>query len=155
MSILKNFGKKTQNLSQSQEKTKYGLSNFLKIANGFVNADTTTLEGIEKKLMDWFATKYNTTLNDDRLLDMTLEELLVEFHRDKIHTNPEVLAKVGAKTSEEEDYEEWLKKEMGEEYLSEEQMVEMMAQEEKEYQEKIKKKFPDKITTDFSQFDKE
>ncbi len=77
---------------------------------------------------------------------MTLEELLVNNQMHQIRENPELVAHAEA-----DEYEEWLKKEMGEEYISDEQMIEGMADEEKDFTKRIKAQFPDKITTDFSQ----
>lgn len=127
---------------------RYGVSNFIKIAKEYVEPDTTTLEGIERKLISWYCFTYGTTPNDVRLQEMTLEELLILFQMHRIKNNPaEVENELGANT-----YEDWLKKEMGEDYKDDEQMVAEIEEEEKKYQEKIAKKFPDKVTTNFNQF---
>lgn len=128
----------------------YDLSNFLKIANEQINADTTTFEGIERRLIAWFCFTYNTTPNDDRLMNMTLEELLVLFQMHRIKNSPEEVSK---ELNPKDSFEEWLKKEMGDEYVSDAKMVEEMDEEEEKYQEKIRKKFPDKVKTDFTNFE--
>lgn len=139
--------------------TRYGVKNFTRIAYNKVNGDTSSLEGLEEWLKSWFCFKYNTTENDDRLLDMTLEELLVLHQMHRVNENPvEVKVELDGRTSEQEDHEEWLKKEMGDDYITDEEMIEGMRAEEEEYQEKmskLKKDLPTKVTTDFSQFDRE
>jgi hypothetical protein len=139
--------------------SKYGLLNFLRIADAHVNADTSTFDGLERQLKAWFAFKYNTTLEDPRLLDMTLEELLVLHQMHRVKDNPEVIEEVF--NPEVKSFEEWLKKEMGESYVSDEQMVEQVLEydkaeaakrEEADAQAKIiTEELPDKILTDFSQ----
>lgn len=127
---------------------RYGVSNFIKIAKEYVEPDTTTLEGIERKLISWYCFTYGTTPNDQRLQEMTLEELLILFQMHRIKNNPaEVEQELGANT-----YEDWLKKEMGEDYKDDEQMVKALEEEERKYQEKIAKKYPDRVTTNFNQF---
>lgn len=78
---------------------------------------------------------------------MTLEELLLNNQMHQIRENPELVAQ-----AESDEHEEWLKKEMGEDYISDEDMIKGMQQEEKEFTKRIKDQFPDKIRTDFSQF---
>ncbi len=133
----------------------YGISNFIRIANEFINGDTRTVAGIEKRIKAWYCFHYNTTLNDDKLLDMTLEELLVLYQMHRIKDDPTVLAEVGISAKEEDEFEDWLKEQMGDEYVSNDDMVKGMDKEEQEFQTKIREKFPDKVTTNFSQFDKD
>lgn len=123
---------------------RYGLKNFILIASSYFDSDMTTMQGLEDRLKGWFCIKYNTTLNDPRLLDMCLEELIVHFQMDRIHKNPNVIEEVKGNA-----YEDWLKKEMGEDYISEEQMIELAEKEEKEYTKKVRDQFPDKVTTSF------
>lgn len=136
---------------------KYGVRNFLNIAKEHVQADTTTLDGIERKLIAWYCFTYGTTPNDERLGEMTLEDLMVLFHMHRIRNNPDE----ANQELNPNDYEDWLKKEMGETYMSDEEMVADMEKEERNYQKKVKEvfsdkeKYPDKISTDFSQFTKE
>lgn len=95
-------------------------------------------------------------MNDPRLLDMTVEELLVEYQMHRIKKDPTIIhTELNIKPKEEDDFEEWVKREMGQDYLTHEQMVEGMQEEEKEFQEKVRKQYPDKVATDFSQFDEE
>lgn len=129
---------------------KYGITNFIKIAKAHVDADTSTLEGIQQKLVAWYCLHFGKTPNDPSLLDMTLEELLVLFQMHRVRNNPE---EVDNELNPNE-YENWLKKEMGESYLSDEDMVAAMEKEEQEFQQKVREKYPDKIRTDFSQFSK-
>lgn len=139
--------------------SKYSVKNFTRIAFEKLRGDTSTLDGIEQWLKAWFCLTYNTTENDDRLLDMTVEELLILHQLHRVKNNPtEVEVELNGKTSEDDDFEQWLKEEMGETYLTNEEMVEGMKQEEEEYQEKmqkLKKDLPSKISTDFTQFNKE
>lgn len=130
----------------------YSLKKLEKIANDWVSGKTDTLQGIENRLISWFCFTLNTTPTDPRLLEMTLEELIVFYLGHKIHADPSYML-----TADKDEYEEWLKQEMGENYISEDQMVEAQIEidkKEQEIYEKIKDKLPDKITTDFSQINK-
>lgn len=122
------------------------LKNINKIASSYLTPDTTTIDGIEKALKAWFVFEYKTTLNDDRLLDMHLEELLILYQMHRFRENP-------LQQDEEKDsYESWLEEEMGEDYESEEEMIAIMEEYEKKELEKakrIKEVTPDTITTDF------
>lgn len=133
---------------------KYGINNFLHIANEYVNADTSTVAGIQKWLVGWFCLKFNTTPNDSRILDMTVEELLILFNMHQIKDNPEYMQNQ-LNPDDPDGYEAWLKREMGEDYLTEESMIQGMDEEEERYQQKIAEQLPDKIVTDFKQFQKE
>jgi len=136
---------------------KYGLKNFLHIANEFVNPETDNLDGIQRWLTSWFCFTYNTTPNDDKLLDMTIEELLVLYNMHRIKDDPEYFQ--NQITPDDPDgYEAWIKEEMGEAYETEEEMIELMNNEEAQYQQRIKKiadNLPDVVTTDFAQFKKD
>jgi len=133
-------------------KNSYGIKNFTRIANENFSADTTTLEGIETALKSWFCFAFNTTLNDERLLNMTLEELVVTHQMHRIKNNPQEVTE--ELDSEGQDYETWLKESMGEDYVTDDEMVKAMQEEEKEFQEKVRKKYPERVTTDFTQFQK-
>lgn len=129
--------------------SQYGLKNFLRIADTYVNADTTTLEGVEKWLVSWFCFTYNCPPNDPRLLEMTVEELLVLFQMHRIKQDPTIVTRELHNTN---DYEEWLKKEMGEDYISEGDQIKW-AETKKEERDRKEEKLdlPDEITTDFSE----
>jgi len=135
---------------------KYGVKNFLHIANDYINPDLTKLDGIQRWLMGWFAYTYKTTLNDDKLVDMTIEELLVLYNMHRIKDDPNYYEEQTVESSE--NYEDWLKKEMGESYLTDNEMVEGMQEEELKHSKKLKeyiKTLPSKVTTDFSQFNED
>lgn len=134
------------------QKTKqYSLKNFLRIANNYLNPEVSGLESIKNELMAWFALSYNTTLNDSRLLDMTLEELLVLFYLNKLQKNPNAIEEL---SEDDDSYEAWLQQQMGDSYVSEEQMVQQVVEYEKEELEKAKE-LPDSINTDFEQLQEE
>lgn len=133
------------------EKKQYGVKNFIQIANQYVNPDVSTLGGIQKFLMGWYAFKFNTTLNDDKLLEMTLEELMVLYQMHRIKDDPGYFEE---QTTKQASYEDWLKEEMGEDYVSEEENVKEIQAHEEEYTKRIRAQFPDRIETDFSQFAK-
>ncbi len=125
---------------------KYGINNFLRIANSYVNAETTSLAGLDRSLKAWFVFNYNTTLSDPRLLDMTLEELLVLYQMFQIREHPTIVEQINGAS---DAYEDWLRKEMGESYVSEEEMaVEMLEYNKQELE--LAKQLPDSITTNFS-----
>lgn len=125
---------------------KFGINNFIRIADSYVNAKTDTIDGLQKGLQAWFCLTFNATLLDDRLLDLTLEELLVLYYMHEIRRNPSTLEAINADT---DSYEEWLKKEMGDSYVSQEEMAKEMVEYDKEEAE-LAKKLPDIIETDFS-----
>ena len=135
-----------------KNQSKYGLNNFLRIAESYTSPDTTTAEGIEKAMIAWYAFKFETTLNDPKLLDMTVEELLVLYYMHKIKDNPDILKE----KTEEDDWEEWLKSEMDDNYETDGQMVSTIEKEAEEYTRKVRAQFgelPDQITTDFGILD--
>lgn len=124
----------------------YTLKNFEKIAKEHLYGKTDTLDGIERRLIAWFCLTFNTTPKDDKLLDLTLEELLVLYYMHLFKNNPEFVSE-----DEKDDYEEWLKKQMGEHYTSEEGMVDQLVKYEEEEKRKSEElNLPEKITTDFS-----
>lgn len=126
---------------------KYGVKNFIAIADSYVNAKTDTMESLDKGLSAWFCFTFNTTLDDPRLLDMTLEDLLVFYYMHQIKNDPSVLDEIQTESGDE--YEEWIKKEMGEAYQSEEEMVHKMVKYDEE-EAVLADSLPDVITTDLS-----
>ena len=140
------------------KQNKYGLDNFISIADGYVNADTTSVDGIEKAMIAWYIFKFETTPNDPKLLDMTLEEILVLYHMHKIRDNPAIIEDTGNTPESGDDWEDWLQDEMGEEYEDQDQMIATMDKEATQYTQKVREQFgelPDKIDTDFSMLDEE
>lgn len=131
---------------------KYGVKNFLHIANELLNPNTDTLDGIQKYLETWFCFKYDTTPNDARLQEMTLEELMILYQMHRIKEDPNYYAE--QTNPQTESYEEWLQREMGSEYASEEENIKQIEEADKEFTKKVRERFPDKITTDFAQFQK-
>lgn len=125
------------------------LNNIIKLANTYVNADLTNMEGFTKHLVAWYCFKFNVSMKDPVLLSHTKEELALLYFMFQIKETPEKFSKVlGDK--EVDDYEEWLKKYMGENYVTNEEMVEEMVNYAKLEQE-LAAKLPDKITTDFAE----
>jgi len=127
---------------------KLSLNNFVRIANSYLDNSDTSIEGIEKYLIGWFVTQFNTTLNDQRLLDMTFEELLVLYNIYKIKEDPEIVNQI-LNPEDPDGFEKWLKEEMGDNYLSEEEMIEDTIKRDKELKKKLEE-YPDEIVTDFS-----
>lgn len=115
---------------------------FLKLAYDELNPDLTTLDGLERGLKNWYCFKYEVPPNDDKLNSMTLEELIILQMMHKIRENPSIAAEANGEADE---YEDWLKKEMGDDYLSTEQMIER----EEKNKFKMKDDLPNVITTDF------
>ena len=91
---------------------------FLMLAYKQLNPDMTTLDGLEQALKNWYCFQYNVPPNDDKLMEMTLEELLILNQMHKLKENPNL-----AQELESGDYEEWLQKEMGADYVSEDDMI--------------------------------
>ena len=122
---------------------------FLKLAYDQLNPNITSLDGLEQALKNWYCFQYNVPPNDDRLLDMTLEELLILNQMHKLRENPALTDELDS----DNNYEDWLRKEMGKDYISQEDMLkqaEELDKHEKEFLEKNKDKFPSSIKTDFS-----
>lgn len=131
----------------SKIKNSYGLKRFIAIANSYVNPDISTVEGIQKALIVWFCEKFNTVPWDERLKTATLEDLLVFYYTHKIKEDPSLLDELDENFK---SYEEWLKEEMGEDYVSEEEMVDQAINYEKKELEKVKDMdLPDRIDTNF------
>jgi hypothetical protein len=141
--------------------SKLGVLNLVKAAHDMINARTDSMEGLERYLVAWFCTKFETTPNDPRLDEMTLEELVTVYYMHKLHNDTETVSRLIS--DGEDEYEKWLKQEMEDEYVSDEEMVQGMLQYEnnqkdnrraKDEEMKAKlKELPDKITTVFPSFD--
>lgn len=119
---------------------------YLKLAYDQLNPKENSLKALEQVLTNWFCLKFSTTPNDERLLGMRLDELLLFRMMHEIHDRPSVIEEIGPQGDE---FEEWLKKEMGEDYKSMEQEVEQAEKLEAE-EKAILDTLPDKIETDFS-----
>lgn len=124
------------------------LNNLVKLADSFVNADLTSIEGFRKHLIAWYVFKFKTTFKDPTLLDHTLEELVLLYLMHEVKDNPQNYEKILG-NPEAEDYEEWLRKQMGDDYQTEEEMAKEMLDSQQRIEE-IAKTLPDRITTDFS-----
>lgn len=74
--------------------SKLGVLNLVKAAHEMINAKTDSLEGLERYLIAWFCTKFETTPNDDRLQGMTLEELVTFFYMNRIKDDPETVSRM-------------------------------------------------------------
>lgn len=144
-------------MSQSPKKNKndsFGLKRFLALANDYVNPDTSNFEGLEKYLQIWLCEKLNTVPWDNRIQDATLEDMLFFFYVEKVKNDPSVVNELYLDGTPEESYEDWLKKEMGEDYLDDAEFGETQAQLKEEQMKAIKdRNLPDKIRTDFSNLD--
>ena len=138
---------------------------FLKLAYEQLNPKQDSVEGVEQALANWYCFQYNVPPNDDKLQEMTFEELMILHQMHRLRENPQLADEITTKGKE--SYEDWLKKEMGEGYVSledvedpddnfEAKMKEKRQQ--KEFEEQVKKdkeKYPEKIETDFDQFKSE
>ena len=134
--------------------SKYSVKNFVRIANEFVNPDTSSFEGVKNWLIGWFCIEYKTTPLDGRLLELTIEELMILYNMHQIRKYPDYYNEQ-INPEDPDGYEAWIKAQMGEDYQTEHEMVEKIEEEEEIFQKRIAEKFPDKITTDFSQLESE
>lgn len=140
--------------------SKFGILNFVKAAHEMVKADRSSMEGLERYLVSWFCIKFGATPSDPRLNDMTLEELVTFYYMHKLEEDPELVDRLVS--NNEDDYERWLREEMEEEYVTDEEMVEGMVQYESNLKDKRRTKdeemkaklkdLPEKITTNFPTF---
>src|SRR5574338_1700687 len=101
--------------------SKLGILNFVRAAHEMVNERTSSMEGLDKFLVAWFCTKFNTTPNDERLQEMTLEELVTVYYMSRIQEDPATIERLIS--DGDDDYERWLREEMEEEYVTDEEMV--------------------------------
>jgi uncharacterized protein FAM83 len=141
--------------------SKLGVLNLVKAAHDMVHARTDSMEGLERFLVTWFCTKFETTPNDPRLEEMTLEELVTVFYMHRLSEDPKVVQQLVH--DGEDEYEKWLKQEMEDEYLSDEEMVQGMVQYEENQKDKRRAKdgemkaklkdLPERITTEFPSFE--
>ncbi|NIU87504.1 MAG: hypothetical protein GWN56_09530 [Nitrosopumilaceae archaeon] len=145
--------KKLEKINKNQP-TSFNLKNFARIAHAKLNPDISTLEGLKQFLTNWYCFQYGVTEKDDKLLSMTVEELIILYQMHRIKEDPEYYNNI-INPSAQDSYEEWLKKEMGDEYVTEEENVSQILKEQEDYTKKIRDQFPDKVTTDFDQFRKE
>jgi hypothetical protein len=120
---------------------------YLKLAYEQLNPTANDLNSLQQVLVNWFCFKFNTTPNDPRLLGMRLDELLVLRMMHEINDKPAVLEEITVGSSQ-EDYEEWLKHEMGEGYKPMDQMVAEAEEQEREELD-LAEALPDRIDTDF------
>lgn len=127
------------------------LNNLIKLANNYVNADTKNLDGFRRYLTTWYCFKFNVSFKDPTFLSHTFEELVLLYLMHDLRDNPSNYDKILG-NKEVDDYEEWVKKQMGDDYLTDEEMVAQMVDYTTKEQE-LAKKLPDKITTDFSNFE--
>lgn len=119
---------------------------YLQLAYDQLNPRSNSIESLQQVLVNWFCFKFNTTPNDQRLLGMRLDELLLLRMMNEIHDRPSVVEEIG---SQGDEYEEWLKREMGDSYKSADQMVsdhERLEEEEKILTESL----PERVITDFN-----
>jgi hypothetical protein len=127
--------------------TKYGVRKLIEIANKKANPDLNTFDGVEQALVNWYCNKYSVSEVDPVFDRLTLEELMVMYQKERILQDPiyyqEKIGKV-------DDYETWLQKEMGENYITNEEQKKIIEEDSKKLEAQIKEKYPDKVTTDFT-----
>lgn len=127
---------------------KRNIQAIIKKANDYVNAKVEDTAGLKRHLTAWYCFNFNTTFKDPTFLSHTFEELLLLYFMFKLKENPDSYRHI-THAEEARSYEDFLKNMMGEDYVSEDQMVEQLAnydKKEKEYAATL----PDIITTDFS-----
>lgn len=130
--------------------SKYGLKNFVEIAKNYVEPDTSTMDGLQQFLIGYFCLKLKTNFNDERITGLTFEELLILYNMHRISEDPDYYYRVTNNTTkEQEEYEKFLKEEMKEDYVSDDDYVKFMEEYEKKEKEAIEEQFPNKITTKF------
>jgi len=87
----------------------------------------------------WWSSTYNLPDNHPLFVNRTIEEHMIDFYIKKFQSNPDELNEDSKKSKDE--YEEWLKKEMGEDYHNEDDFLVDPKMSEKEKLE-ILEKFP-------------
>lgn len=107
------------------------------------------MEGLQEFLIEWYCSEHKVTRQDDILLGMTLEELTVQYMAHCIKIDNEYYDRI--MHDGEDDYERWLKEEMGEEYQTTKENEDMMKQEKLQFSDKIREQFPDEIKTNFEE----
>ena len=117
---------------------------YLKLAYEQLNPSSNDFSALEQVLVNWFCLKFNTTPNDPRLLNFRLDELMLFRMMNEIHERPGVLQEIQT----DDEYEQWLKHEMGDQYQSMKDMAEGITTENK-LDEEVAKSLPSRIETDF------
>lgn len=117
---------------------------YLRLAYDQLNPSSNDQAALEQVLVNWFCLKFNTTPNDPRLLGFRLDELILFRMMNEIHERPAVLNEIHTN----DEYEQWLKSEMGVDYKT---VDEMVADQEKIEQEEtvLAESLPDRVETDF------
>lgn len=132
-------------MKKSQKKL--SLKRIVKLANEALNPDTSTIEGLKQHITNWYCFKYNVTFKDPILLSHTFEELLVLYYMHRIVENPESVEEI--LNPQMETYEDWIRKQMGEDYITEEQMVQDMLEYDRQEKE-LAETLPDNLNIDFN-----
>ena len=111
---------------------KSNLYYFKKLAINNLNEKGKDKESLLRFLKKWWCLHYNRPYKDPLLMEYTFEELLLEYYEILYFSNEEekqkVLIEINIFENGEED-EEWLKKEMGENYMSEDEMKNLLLEE--------------------------
>lgn len=97
------------------------LNNLKKIARYKVRRQDVTHEEFEDYLKIWWSEKYNLPPNHPLLLQLTIEELIIEYYRDIFAKDPKELEAFEAEIGivDPKSDEAWFKKHMGDEYTTE------------------------------------
>ena len=85
------------------------------IAKNKVNREIENTDDLIEFLSTWWSNKYQLPSNHPLFLAKTLEELVVDYYVDKFISDPKSIDEEERKKAE----EDWLKKEMGDEYHEE------------------------------------
>lgn len=108
-------------LKKSQKSNSLELNNIQRKVALAIKAPLKTTDDLLVFLMGWWCRRYNKPYKSPELLEYTFEELLFEYFDINYRENPkklsEILAGSSTATDEAED-EEWLRKMMGEKYIS-------------------------------------
>jgi hypothetical protein len=79
-----------------------------------------SIEALEKFFASWWCRYYNRPYKSEELKNYSLEELIYEYYDVMFRNNPEALEQFlsGGKPEDAKEDEEWLRKMMGEQYMS-------------------------------------
>jgi hypothetical protein len=111
---------------KENKKEKFNLNNtyslrILKhVAYKNVTKEIEDYEDFEKAIIKWYCNKYNITDIDSRVLDKTIESIIIEYYEDLFNNDPnELKAYKDGYDNVEEAEREMAKKDMGDEYHEE------------------------------------
>lgn len=136
-------------MANKKDKPKYGLDRFLAIAHERMNPNTSTREGLATAMQTWACFELKTVPWDTRIMNASVEQLLIFYHMHKLKEDPQIIEKLDGSIRQYDDWADDMGAESPEEYAK---LLEEW--EKKEANKAEEMNLPDKVTTDFGDLKK-